>query len=227
MEGPTPVSALIHAATLVTAGVFVMVRLHIFFDDMIILVGALSALMGGIFGLFQNDIKRVIAFSTCSQLGYMMVSVGLGEFGADAAMGHLVAHASFKAALFLAAGVLIMASAGNQNITRFGATRHCSLLSLLTILVASLSLVGFPETAGFYSKETIINLTTLFFDPLADYAHFLLVAAAFATSAYSVKLFCQAFLYDYSGSHSSTLSSSSLLVGAALSILLLSSVFQV
>lgn len=122
MEGPTPVSALIHAATLVTAGIYVMVRLSIFDNTLVLLVGSLTALMGGIFGLFQNDLKRVIAFSTCSQLGYMMVSVGLGEHGVEASMSHLMSHASFKAGLFLAAGVVIVSSGGYQKlrISRLG-----------------------------------------------------------------------------------------------------------
>ncbi len=115
MEGPTPVSALIHAATLVTAGIYVMIRLSIFDNTLVLLVGALTAIMGGVFGLFQNDLKRVIAFSTCSQLGYMLVSLGLGELGVEASMSHLMSHASFKAGLFLAAGVVIMSSGGYQK----------------------------------------------------------------------------------------------------------------
>jgi len=127
MEGPTPVSALIHAATLVTAGIYLMVRLGPFVagSDLIILVGALTAFMAGVFGFFQADLKRVIAFSTCSQLGYMMVSVGLGEFGAEASMTHLMTHASFKAGLFLAAGVVIMSTSGNQHMARYGGSHSC------------------------------------------------------------------------------------------------------
>ena len=121
MEGPTPVSALIHAATLVTAGVYYMVRLAPFWDDLVILVGSLTALMAGVFGYFQSDPKRVIAFSTCSQLGYMMVSVGLGELGAEARVSHLMTHAGFKAALFLAAGLVIGVSGGHQHVARYGA----------------------------------------------------------------------------------------------------------
>ena len=158
MEGPTPVSALIHAATLVTAGVYVMIRLGPFWDDLVILVGTLTAFMAGVFGFFQSDLKRVIAFSTCSQLGYMMVSVALGELGAEASMCHLMTHASFKAALFLAAGVVIQACAGNQHLARYGGGHMGSSPSLLTLLVGSLSLVGWPELSGFYSKETILNL---------------------------------------------------------------------
>ena len=226
MEGPTPVSALIHAATLVTAGVYVMVRLSIFYDDLIILVGALTALMAGVFGYFQNDLKRVIAFSTCSQLGYMMVSVGLGEFGADASMCHLMTHASFKAALFLAAGVIIMASGGTQQMARYGglSASHCSLFCFLTLLVGCVCLMGFPETSGFYSKDTIINLSYVCFNPLADYAHTLLVLAAFITCSYTVKLFVQSFFYDFSGydySVAPAAPNTSVLIATAFTILLL------
>ena len=201
MEGPTPVSALIHAATLVTAGVYVMVRLSVFYDSIIILVGALTALMAGVFGFFQNDLKRVIAFSTCSQLGYMMVSIGLGECGAEASMSHLMTHASFKAALFLAAGVIIMGAGGNQHMARYGSLSawHCSSFCFLTLLIGCICLMAFPETSGFYSKEAIINLSFVFFNPLADYAHTLLVLAAFITCAYTVKLFISSFFYDFSG----------------------------
>jgi proton-translocating NADH-quinone oxidoreductase chain L len=202
MEGPTPVSALIHAATLVTAGVYVMIRLSVFYDSVIIVVGALTALMAGIFGFFQADLKRVIAFSTCSQLGYMMVAVGLGEFGADASMCHLMTHASFKAALFLAAGVIIMSAGGTQHMGRYGglSSVHCSLFGYLTLLVGCLCLMGLPETSGFYSKETIINLSYVSFNPFADYAHTLLILAALITCTYTTKLFIQSFLYDFNGS---------------------------
>jgi len=201
MEGPTPVSALIHAATLVTAGVYVMVRLSVFYDDLIIIVGALTALMASFFGFFQGDIKRVIAFSTCSQLGYMMVSVGLGDFGASASISHLMTHASFKAALFLAAGVIIMGVGGSQSLVRYGSltTSHVSLFCYLILFIASLCLMAFPESSGFYSKETIINLSYVCFNPLADFAHTFLLGAAIITTIYTVKLFIQSFFYDFSG----------------------------
>ena len=232
MEGPTPVSALIHAATLVTAGVYVMVRLSVFYDSTIIIVGALTAFMAGIFGYFQADLKRVIAFSTCSQLGYMMVSVGLGEHGADAAMCHLMTHASFKAALFLAAGVIIMSSAGNQHMARYGGLSavHCSLFCFVTLLVGCLCLMGLPETSGFYSKETIINLSYVCFVPVADYAHTLLILAAFITCCYTIKLFIQSFFYDFSGSniHVNPISPNTHpLIAVAFTVLLLDIVFKI
>jgi NADH-ubiquinone oxidoreductase chain 5 len=156
--------------------------------------------MAGIFGAHQADLKRVIAFSTCSQLGYMMVSVGLGEIGGEASMGHLMTHASFKAALFLAAGMVISGSGGNQHMARYGGSAHSSLFCMLTLLVGSLSLVGWPELSGFYSKETILNLSVVCANPIADIAHTLLLLTAMLTSAYTTKLFFQSFLVDFSGS---------------------------
>lgn len=232
MEGPTPVSALLHAACIVCAGVFVMVRLNVFFNDLIIVIGSLTALMASIFGLFQADLKRVIAFSTCSQLGYMMVSVGLGELGADASMSHLMSHASFKAALFLSAGVIIMSAGHDQQMARYGSLTalHCSLLCLVTMLIASLSLMGFLETSGFYSKETIINYSFVSFNPLADFAHTLLITAALFTCMYTVKLFIQSFLYDFSG-YNVTISPihpvKHVFIAMALSALLLDIVFKI
>lgn len=204
---PTPVSALIHAATLVTAGIYLMVRLGPFMagSDLVILVGCLTAFMAGVFGFFQADLKRVIAFSTCSQLGYMMVSVGLGEFGAEASMSHLMSHASFKAALFLAAGIIIMSTSGNQHMARYGglSVSHCGIFCYFTLLVASLSLVGFPETSGFYSKEAILNLAYSTYNgsspAVSYYAHTLLYIAALITACYSSKLLIQSFMYDFSG----------------------------
>jgi proton-translocating NADH-quinone oxidoreductase chain L len=200
MEGPTPVSALIHAATLVTAGVYLLVRLHIHDEAFVVLVGSLTAFMAGIFGAHQSDLKRVIAFSTCSQLGYMMVSVGLGETGGEASMGHLMTHASFKAALFLAAGMVISGSGSNQHVARYGGSAHSSMFTMLTLMVGSLSLVGWPELSGFYSKETILNLAVVCADPIADVAHTLLLLTAMLTSAYTTKLFFQSFVVDFSGS---------------------------
>jgi NADH:ubiquinone oxidoreductase subunit 5 (subunit L)/multisubunit Na+/H+ antiporter MnhA subunit len=174
-------------------------------SDLVILVGSLTAFMAGIFGFFQADLKRVIAFSTCSQLGYMMVSVGLGAYGAEASMTHLMTHASFKAALFLAAGVVIMSTSGNQHMARYGglSVTHSSIFCFLTLLVGSLCLVGFPETSGFYSKEAILNLSYVTYNggspAITYYAHTLLYIAALITSCYTAKLFIQSFMYDFSG----------------------------
>jgi len=136
----------------------------------------------------------------------MMVSVGLGEFGAEASMAHLMTHASFKAALFLAAGVIIMSTSGNQHMARYGglSVAHCSIFCFLTLLVGCLSLVGFPETSGFYSKEAILNLSYSFYNggnlAIAYYAHTLLYVTALITACYTAKLFFQSFMADFSGS---------------------------
>lgn len=199
-------------------------------SDLVVLVGSLTALMAGIFGFFQADLKRVIAYSTCAQLGYMMVSVGLGEFGAEASMTHLATHASFKAALFLAAGVIIMSTGGNQHIARYGglSVSHSSVFCFLTLLIGSLCLVGFPETSGFYSKEVILNLAYSSYNgctPAASYySHTMLYVAALITACYSAKLFIQSFMYDFSGplvEQHGRHSAISLLIVAALTILLL------
>jgi proton-translocating NADH-quinone oxidoreductase chain L len=204
MEGPTPVSALIHAATLVCAGVYVVVRLNTLYNTDVLLVGALTALMAGIFGMYQMDLKRVIAYSTCSQLGYMFVSVGLGDFGPDASICHLMTHASFKAALFLGAGTVIMASGGsNQHMARYGTLTaiHGSLISYQVLLIASLCLMALPGTSGFFSKELIINLSLVCYNPLAEWVHTVLVLAAMITCAYTVKLLLQCFVLGYGNSN--------------------------
>lgn len=139
----------------------------------------------------------------------MMVSVGLGEFGAEASMTHLMTHASFKAALFLAAGVVITSVGGNQHMARYGglSVSHCSMFCFFTLLIGCLSLVGFPETSGFYSKEAILNLSYSFFNggslAIAYYAHTLLYISALITACYTAKLFFQSFMYDFSGPLSS------------------------
>jgi NADH:ubiquinone oxidoreductase subunit 5 (subunit L)/multisubunit Na+/H+ antiporter MnhA subunit len=178
-----------------------MVRLAPLWDDLVILVGCQTALMAGVFGYFQSDLKRVIAFSTCSQLGYMMVSVGLGESGAEASMSHLMTHASFKAALFLSAGLVIGVSGGHQHVARYGALAgvHTSLFCFMTLVLASLSLVGWPELSGFYSKETILNMAYGTGHALSEVGHTLLLLTALLTSCYSAKLLVQGFVLDYSG----------------------------
>jgi NADH:ubiquinone oxidoreductase subunit 5 (subunit L)/multisubunit Na+/H+ antiporter MnhA subunit len=190
--------------------------------------------MAGVFGFFQADIKRVIAFSTCSQLGYMMVSVGLGEMGAEASMCHLMTHASFKAALFLAAGVILMGVGGNQHMARYGSlsASHCSMLCFLVLMVGSLSLMGFPESSGFYSKEVILNLSYSFANPVADYAHTILLVAALITCCYTAKMFFQSFMLDFSGydfnvTPLSKKSGTSPLIVAAMTLLILDILFKI
>lgn len=160
MEGPTPVSALLHAATMVTAGVFLLLRLAEFFTISSIMVwicfwGALSAFFASTIGVFQHDIKKIIAYSTCSQLGYMVAACGMLNF--SGAFFHLFNHAFFKALLFLGAGSVIHALSDDQDLRKYGALINFMPLTAITMLIASLSLVGSPFLSGFYSKDIIIN----------------------------------------------------------------------
>ena len=160
MEGPTPVSALIHAATMVTAGVYLIVRAHPIFElapsisDLAAGLGAITLLVAGLVALVQTDIKRVIAYSTMSQIGYMFVGAGLGAY--SSAMFHLMTHAFFKALLFLAAGVIIHHLAGEQDIRKMGGLRGSMRKTYFAFLIGSLALVGIPPLAGFFSKDAIL-----------------------------------------------------------------------
>jgi NADH-quinone oxidoreductase subunit L len=160
MEGPTPVSALIHAATMVTAGVYLIVRTHAIFEqaprvqELAAGLGAATLLMAGLIALVQTDIKRVIAYSTMSQIGYMFLGAGLGAYGS--AMFHLMTHAFFKALLFLAAGLVIHALAGEQDMRKMGGVGRAMPVTQITFLIGSLALVGIPPFAGFFSKDSII-----------------------------------------------------------------------
>lgn len=161
MEGPTPVSALLHAATMVTAGVYLLLRLSFFFEaspNILLLIsiwGALTAFFASSVGAFQNDIKKIIAYSTCSQLGYMVAACGLGNF--VGAYFHLFNHAFFKALLFLGAGIIIHALHDEQDLRNYGGLLNFFPFTFVCMLVASLSLIGFPFLSGFYSKDIIIN----------------------------------------------------------------------
>src|SRR4051812_15130118 len=163
MEGPTPVSALIHAATMVTAGVYLIVRCHPLFENAYLVqdlaagLGAVTLLMAGLIALVQNDIKRVIAYSTMSQIGYMFVGAGVGAY--SSAMFHLMTHAFFKALLFLAAGIVIHALAGEQDMRRMGGLGSPLRFTRNAFLVGALALVGIPPLAGFFSKDSIIAAT--------------------------------------------------------------------
>nr|YP_008963663.1 NADH dehydrogenase subunit 5 [Polytomella magna]AGK83092.1 NADH dehydrogenase subunit 5 [Polytomella magna] len=190
MEGPTPVSALIHAATLVTAGVYLLCKLNMHCNEYVAAIGALTAAAGGLFGFVANDLKRVIAFSTCSQLGYMVACIGSCSDGMDYALAHLISHAGFKATLFLAAGLLI-SKENNNSLNKFGA-RDASKTITLATLVGCLNLVGFPELAGFYSKESILN--NAFF---CKTLHIVLLFATFLTATYTTKLIVQLYFLNY------------------------------
>jgi NADH-quinone oxidoreductase subunit L len=209
MEGPTPVSALIHAATMVTAGVFLVCRASPLFVhapfalEAVTVVGASTAVFAASIGLFQNDIKRVIAYSTCSQLGYMFAAAGVSACGA--AMFHLFTHAFFKALLFLSAGAVITAMHHEQDMRRMGGLAHALPFTWAMMLIGNLTLTGFGlpftplGTAGFYSKDAIINAVGASASPVAEYAYVLLVVAALMTAFYSWRQFFMVFYGKYKG----------------------------
>jgi NADH-quinone oxidoreductase subunit L len=192
MEGPTPVSALIHAATMVTAGVFLVARLSPLYElapaarDVVVIVGAVTAFFAATVGLVQNDIKRIIAYSTCSQLGYMFVALGVGAYGVG--IFHLFTHAFFKALLFLGSGSVIHALSGEQDIRKMGGLAPHTRITWLMMLVGTLALTGFPLTAGYFSKDAVIESAFAYHAGPGQLAFWLLVAAAFCTSFYSWRL---------------------------------------
>ena len=192
MEGPTPVSALIHAATMVTAGVFLVVRCSPMYDlapdvlSFITLIGASTAIFAASVGLVQNDIKRVIAYSTCSQLGYMFFAVGVGAYGA--AMFHLFTHAFFKALLFLGAGSVIHAVNDEQDIRKMGGLSTYIPLTHILMIIGTISLMGFPFTAGYYSKDAIIESAYLASSGFSSYAFIVGLLGVVMTSFYSWRL---------------------------------------
>ena len=198
MEGPTPVSALIHAATMVTAGVFMVARLSPLFEtsavamSAVLIVGATTAFFAGTVGLVQNDIKRVIAYSTCSQLGYMFVALGAGAYGAG--VFHLFTHAFFKALLFLGAGSVIHAMHHEQDMRRMGGLMHKIPFTAAMMAVGTLALTGFPLTAGYFSKDAIIEASYGTHTFGNSYAFILLVITAGLTSFYSWRLFFMTFM---------------------------------
>jgi NADH-ubiquinone oxidoreductase chain 5 len=199
MEGPTPVSALIHAATLVTAGIFLVIRCSLIFENsnvlfIVTLVGALTAFFASSIGLVQNDLKRVIAYSTCSQLGYMMFAAGLSNY--SIAFFHLANHALFKALLFLSAGCIIHGLSDEQDMSKMGSLIKFFPVSFTMVLIGSLALVGFPFLTGFYSKDAILEIAIAKQTPIANFAHLLGCLAAFCTSFYSFRLVYLAFVND-------------------------------
>jgi len=197
MEGPTPVSALIHAATMVTAGVYLIVRTHPIFEaahnveNLAAGLGAATLLLAGLIALVQTDIKRVIAYSTMSQIGYMFLGAGLGAYAN--AMFHLVTHAFFKALLFLAAGVIIHHLAGEQDIRRMGGLKRFMPRTWLAFLVGSLALVGIPPFAGFWSKDSIVASALARGDAYGWILFVAALAGAFLTGVYTFRLFFRVF----------------------------------
>ena len=197
MEGPTPVSALIHAATMVTAGVFLVVRMSPLFEysetalTLVTIVGASTAFFAATVGLVQNDIKRVIAYSTCSQLGYMFFAAGVGAYGA--AIFHLFTHAFFKALLFLGAGSVIHAMSDEQDMRNMGGLRTMIPVTYILMVIGTIALTGFPFTAGFYSKDMIIEAAFASQSPASQFAFLMGVTAALMTSFYSWRLIFMTF----------------------------------
>ena len=197
MEGPTPVSALIHAATMVTAGVFMVARLSPLFElapnaqAFVMLIGATTAFFAATVGLVQNDIKRIIAYSTCSQLGYMFVAMGAGAYSVG--MFHLFTHAFFKALLFLGVGSVIHAMHHEQDIRAMGGLKDKIPFTYITMVIGTLALTGFPLTAGYFSKDAIIESAFVAHNPFALYGFLCTVIAAGLTSFYSWRLIFKTF----------------------------------
>jgi len=197
MEGPTPISALIHAATMVTAGIFMVTRMSPLFElsdtalNFILVIGAITALFMGFLGLIQNDIKRVVAYSTLSQLGYMTVALGASAY--SVAVFHLMTHAFFKALLFLGAGSVIMGMHHNQDIRWMGGVRKYMPITWITSLLGSLALIGTPFFSGFYSKDSIIEAVAESHLPGAGFAHFAVLAGVFVTAFYSFRMYFLVF----------------------------------
>jgi len=197
MEGPTPISALIHAATMVTAGIFMVARMSPLFElsetalNFIMIIGAITALFMGFLGIIQNDIKRVVAYSTLSQLGYMTVALGASAY--SVAVFHLMTHAFFKALLFLGAGSVIMGMHHNQDIRYMGAVRKYMPITWITSLLGSLALIGTPLFSGFYSKDSIIEAVHGSNLAAAGFANFAVLAGVFVTAFYSFRMYFLVF----------------------------------
>ncbi|WP_410497597.1 NADH-quinone oxidoreductase subunit L [Chitinibacter sp. S2-10] len=197
MEGPTPISALIHAATMVTAGIFMVSRMSPLFEmsetalNFVLVIGAITALFMGFLGIIQNDIKRVVAYSTLSQLGYMTVALGASAY--SVAVFHLMTHAFFKALLFLAAGSVIMGMHHDQDIRNMGGLRKYMPFTWITSLLGSLALIGTPFLSGFYSKDSIILAVQASTLPGAGFAYFAVVAGVFVTAFYSFRMYFLVF----------------------------------
>jgi NADH-ubiquinone oxidoreductase chain 5 len=203
MEGPTPVSALIHAATMVTAGVFLIARCSFIFEyasnslQVVTVLGAATAFFASSVGLLQNDLKRVIAYSTCSQLGYMIFSCGLSDYAVG--IFHLANHAFFKALLFLGAGAIIHAVNDEQDMRKMGGLKNLVPFTYSVMTIGSLALIGFPFLAGFYSKDLILELAYGRFSSSSHFSYYTGTFGAFLTAFYSTRLVCLTFLVKPNG----------------------------
>src|SRR6185312_14226490 len=197
MEGPTPISALIHAATMVTAGIFMVARMSPLFElsqgalSFVLVIGATTAFFMGLVGIVSNDIKRVVAYSTLSQLGYMTVALGVSAYGAG--IFHLMTHAFFKALLFLAAGSVIMAMHHEQDMRKMGGLRKYMPITYWTCLVGALALIGFPGFSGFFSKDALIEAVHASHLPAAGYAYWCVLLGVFVTAFYTFRLVFMTF----------------------------------
>jgi len=198
MEGPTPVSALIHAATLVVAGVFLIIRTSILFENsdnvliIVSIIGSLTSFFAASVGLFQNDLKRVIAYSTCSQLGYMIFISGLSHYSVS--IFHVANHAVFKALLFLSAGCVIHGLSDEQDLRKMGGLLNIFPVSYTMIFIGSMALIGFPFLTGFYSKDCILEIAVAKYSVVGNFCYFLGCSAAFCTSFYSFRLLFLTFV---------------------------------
>jgi len=197
MEGPTPISALIHAATMVTAGIFMVARMSPLFElsetalSFILIIGSTTAFFMGLLGIVNNDIKRVVAYSTLSQLGYMTVALGVSAYSAG--IFHLMTHAFFKALLFLAAGSVIMAMHHEQDMRKMGGLKKYLPITYWTCLVGSLALIGCPGTSGFFSKDSLIDAVAASHRLGSGYAYFCVVSGVFITALYTFRMFFMTF----------------------------------
>src|ERR1700688_64873 len=197
MEGPTPISALIHAATMVTAGIFMVARMSPLFElsetalSTVLIIGSTTAFFMGLLGIVNNDIKRVIAYSTLSQLGYMTAALGVSAYSAG--IFHLMTHAFFKALLFLAAGSVIMAMHHEQDMRKMGGLKKYLPITYWTCLVGALALIGFPGTSGFFSKDALIDAVALSHRAGSGYAHFCVLTGVFVTALYTFRMFFMTF----------------------------------
>lgn len=203
MEGPTPVSALIHAATMVTAGVFLVIRCSPVFEyapevlTIVTFIGASTSLFAATIALTQNDIKKVIAYSTCSQLGYMVFGCGFSNYAGS--FFHLLNHAFFKALLFLSAGAIIHSLSGEQDIRKMGGLVQVMPFTYVMMLIGSLSLAGFPFLSGYYSKDAILEVALAHYTVTGQFIFFVGTLTALLTAFYSLRLLVLVFFVDYTG----------------------------
>ena len=203
MEGPTPVSALIHAATMVTAGVFLLIlmspliEVSVFASDLILIVGSLTCIFAASVAIFQDDIKKIIAYSTCSQLGYMFMAIGASAY--SLAYFHLISHAFFKALLFLGAGSVIHAVADEQDMRKMGGLKRLVPFTFAVMSIGSFALMGFPFLTGFYSKDVILEVAFASYSSAGHFAYTLGTLAAFFTAFYSMRLSFLTFLSEPNG----------------------------